>query len=381
MTEKNVLNSPERLNNLLASGVGSIYSAVTAHVLSDNKPIFVAAMGTVDPDGRLDQPPMVSADTFFDLASLTKLFTTTALFRLIDAGMVKLDSPLVEILPEFSGVRPIRPYPHPLNPGEWVEVVPTTDFKIDTSTTIIRQLLTHSSGLPAWLNLRYLPNNEARLEVCFATPFAYPPDSQVIYSDIGYILLGEVVRRLSGLASLVEAMQMLVLQPLNMTAHYRRAPADLSDHVVIAPTEFCQWRQRRIVGEVHDENAASFGGSSGHAGLFGTAKDVARLGQLYLDHGGSFISPDLAREATTVHIADRGLGWMMRTAELSSSGQYFSPGSFGHTGFTGTSLWVDPVRGLVCALLTNAVFYGRDKMAIMQFRRDVHDTLIESLDA
>jgi CubicO group peptidase (beta-lactamase class C family) len=375
------MNNTQRLDAFLETGVGTIYSAVSAHVLRDAVPIFTAAFGTGDPDGRLDQPPAVTPDTFFDLASLSKLFTTTALFRLIDAGRVTLDTPLAAVLPEFSGMRPIRPYPNPLNTGEWVEVVPPTDVQIDTSTITLRQLLSHSSGLPAWLNLRTLPDNTARLHACFTTPFAYPPGTQVVYSDIGFILLGEVVKRLSATDSLATAMRELVLQPLGLSVHYRRAPADLSDQIALAPTEFCQWRQRRIVGEVHDENAASFGGVSGHAGLFGTARDVAALGQVYLDKGTGFISPELVREATQVQIADRGLGWMLRTAELSSSGQYFSPGSYGHTGFTGTSLWIDPKRRIVCALLTNAVFYGRDKMAILKFRRNFHDRLIETLES
>jgi len=374
------MNDTQRINTFLAHGLGSIYSAVSVHVLRDNMPIFSAAFGTGDPDGRFEQTSAVNADTFFDLASLTKLFTTTALFRLIDAGHATLDTPLVTVLPEFDGVRPIRPYPHPLNTGEWVEVVPPTELKINASMITLRQLLSHSSGLPAWLNLRYLPDNVARLQACFTTPFAYPPGTRVVYSDIGYILLGEVVTRLSGKDSLATAIQTLVLHPLGMTVHYRHAPADLSVQVAVAPTEFCQWRQRRIVGEVHDENAASFGGISGHAGLFGTARDVAALGQVYLDHGSGFISPELVQEATRMQIEDRGLGWMLRSAELSSSGQYFSPGSYGHTGFTGTSLWIDPERRIVCALLTNAVFYGRDRMAILKFRRDFHDMLIETFD-
>lgn len=382
MTDRAAAFDPQRLDILLHNSLGAVFSAASVYVLRDGSPLYATAFGTCDPEGRFDRPPAVSADTLFDLASLSKLFTTTALLRLITLGAATLDTPLVSILPECAGMRPIRPYPHPLNTGEWVAVVPPTDEQIDMRRLTLRQLLTHSSGLPAWLNLRALPDNAIRWQTCFTTALAYPPGTQVIYSDIGFILLGEVVRRLASADSLATAMQRLVIDPLGLHVHYRPAPADPQAPIAVAPTEWCQWRQRRITGEVHDENAASFGGVSGHAGLFGTARDVARLGQYYLDPLPEvpLIDPDLVRLATTAHIEDRSLGWMIRSTELSSSGAYFSAASFGHTGFTGTSLWIDPVRRLVCVLLTNAVFYGREKMAILKFRRDFHDTLIESLE-
>lgn len=378
----------QALNTLLRGGVGTVYTAVSVQVWQRGVRIYEGAFGTLDPDGRFDQGEPTTPQTFFDLASLTKLFTVTAFFRLIhtatsegciDARPITLDTPIVAVLPEFAGQRPIRPYPHPLNTGEWVEVVPPTDVLVDSKTITFRQLLTHSSGLPAWLNLRHESDNAARLRMCFTTPFAYPPDTQVVYSDIGLILLGEALARLMGMP-LAETVQTLVLTPLGSTAHYRPAPADPKvSQTHVAPTEFCNWRKRRIIGEVHDENAASFGGVAGHAGLFGTAADVASLAQIYLDGGAGLITPDLVRDATRLHIGDRGLGWMMRSPEGSSSGRYFSPTSYGHTGFTGTSVWVDPERQLVCVLLTNRVFFGRNADPIISFRRTFHDAVIETL--
>jgi CubicO group peptidase (beta-lactamase class C family) len=195
---------------------------------------------------------------------------------------------------------------------------------------------------------------------------------------VGFILLGMAIQRLTD-KSLDQAMKSLVIKPLELTVRY--GPITRGN---VAPTEFCAWRQRRLVGEVDDENSATLHGVAGHAGLFGTAADVATLGQLYLNKGGGFISPRLAQNATRAHIEDRGLGWMIRTPEGSSSGRLFSAGSFGHTGFVGTSLWVDPQRELVCALLTNNVFFGRDQRHrddLVRFRSLFHDTLIEALES
>jgi CubicO group peptidase (beta-lactamase class C family) len=212
--------------------------------------------------------------------------------------------------------------------------------------------------------------------MCLSAPFAYPVGSQVVYSDIGYILLGLAIATLTD-SPLEQAMKRLVSRPLELSIQYSPIP-DPAGHV--PPTEFCQWRQRRVVGEVHDENAVCLGGAAGHAGLFGTPQDCATLAQLFLADGGGFISARLAREATRLHIGDRGLGWMMRTSEASSSGRYFSESSYGHTGFVGNSLWVDPQRQLICALLTNNVFFGRDKTNIVAFRKDFHDAVIEDLE-
>jgi CubicO group peptidase (beta-lactamase class C family) len=317
------------------------------------------------------------APSRFSTSPADQLFTTTAFFRLVDAGRVSIDDPVRNVLPAFGGPRPIQSYENPLKLGEQIEVVPPTDVLIDAGAVTCRHLLTHSSGLPAWLDLRRAETESARLEMCLATPFAYPTGSQVVYSDVGYILLGAAIERLTD-SPLDQAMKRLVQRPLDLTITYGPIlPGS------VAPTEFCAWRQRRIVGEVHDENSAMLHGVAGHAGLFGTASDVSTLGQLYLAEGGGCISPRLAREATRRHIGDRGLGWMMRTPEGSSSGSRFSGESYGHTGFVGNSLWVDPQRQLVCALLTNNVFLGRDepfRAVLKAFRPLFHDTLIGALE-
>ena len=151
----------------------------------------------------------------------------------------------------------------------------------------------------------------------------------------------------------------------------------------VAPTEFCAWRGRRIIGAVHDENAARLGGIAGHAGLFATASDLARFGQAFLD--GSLLSRETVAEMTRVQAQDgdirRGLGFALWSPDPAASGNPFGPGAFGHTGFTGTSLWMDPGRGLVVAALTNRVYYGRDADGIGAFRVALHRAIVEAVGA
>jgi CubicO group peptidase (beta-lactamase class C family) len=361
-----------QLDDVLRSGLGGVYTAASAEVWQGGKLIYRAACGDLDPDGRSGIQP-AQPDTWFDLASLTKLFTTTAFLGLVEAGEVTLDQPVGTVLSDFNGLRPIRAYEHPLIPGDFIEIVPPTDQQVDASAVTFRQLLTHSSGLPAWRNLRLAEDRAARLHLCQTTAFAYPTGSRVLYSDIGLILVGLALERLTGLP-LDSALHRLVLEPLHLTARYGPLPRGN-----VAPTELCPWRKRRLVGEVDDENCATLGSIAGHAGLFGTAADVASLGQLYLDGGGDLLSATLAHEATHVQVENRGLGWAINNGP-SSAGARFSAESYGHTGFTGTSLWVDPARQLVCALLTNRVFFGRDAAPIEQFRPLFHDTVIACVD-
>jgi CubicO group peptidase (beta-lactamase class C family) len=216
--------------------------------------------------------------------------------------------------------------------------------------------------------------------------FAYPPGARVVYSDLGFILLGEAIARLAG-APLEVYLQRAVLEPLGLPRTTYNPLSNGFSPEEIVPTEFCAWRHRRCMGEVHDENSASLGGVAGHAGLFSTAAEVAALGQLYLDggvyKGVRLLAPETVAEMVRVQVGGdedpRGLGWHQRSADYASSGHGFSPRSFGHTGFTGTSLWVDPDRELVVALLTNRVYYGRDPQPIMDLRPRLHDAVITYL--
>ena len=362
----------QAIHDLLQAQLGKTYTAVSVEIRQHSATLFRAAYGTLDPEGKADGPA-VRTDSMFDLASLTKLFTTTAFFRIVDTGRINLNTMVGSILPAFNGARPIRPHPNPLNIEELIHVVPPTAETVDAGAVTFEHLLTHSSGLPAWLNLREKESEAERIAMCLTTPFSYQTGTRVVYSDIGYILLGKAIEQLTD-RPLDSAMKMLVTGPLDVSVRYAKEPLGNA-----APTEFCQWRQRRLVGEVHDENAATLHGVSGHAGLFGTATDIATLGQVYLDGGGGFVSPRLAANATRRHIGDRGLGWMMYSPD-GPGGNYMSETSYGHTGFVGTSLWIDPTRELLCAALTNAVFYGRARERLDAFRRTFHDTVIETLE-
>jgi CubicO group peptidase (beta-lactamase class C family) len=368
----------EALDKLLREALGKVYTAAQVEVRWRNAVIYRAQFGTLDAEGRQngDGVQRVTRHTRFDYASLTKLFTTLAFLRLVDSGRVQLEQPVCSVLPALRGERPIQPYPDPLKPGALVQVVPPTAQKVDAAQVTFYHLLTHSSGLAAWLDLRAAPDVDARRAMCLNSPFSAPLGERTIYSDIGYILLGMALEALTD-HPLRELMQRLVLRPLELSAAY----SPILPPESVPPTELCAWRGKRIQGEVHDENAATLGGAAGHAGLFGTAGDVALIGQLYLDEGGGFISPRLARAAVRPQIGDRGLGWQMRPADPTATVHALSPSSYGHTGFVGNSLWIDPERQLVAALLTNNVFFGRQDRTILTFRRQFHDTLINALES
>jgi CubicO group peptidase (beta-lactamase class C family) len=216
-----------------------------------------------------------------------------------------------------------------------------------------------------------------------------------VYSDLGLILLGEVLERVGG-ASLPGLAGTRVLEPLSMTSTMFRPPSSLRDR--IAPTERDPWRGRVLRGEVHDENAFALGGVAPHAGLFGTASDLARFAQMMLNggtlEGRRIVSPatvDLFTRRAGVPGSTRALGWDTPTDEsgarssvpgepgYSSAGSLFSPRSFGHTGFTGTSMWMDPDRGLFLILLTNRVHPTRENRQILAVRSRLADAVVRAL--
>jgi beta-glucosidase-like glycosyl hydrolase/CubicO group peptidase (beta-lactamase class C family) len=308
----------------------------------------------------------VGPDTIYDLASLTKVVVTTTLAaRLTESpngGTLQLDAPIERYLPEWaSGPQP-----------EWRKQV------------TVRHLLTHTSGLPPHRDYFLTSKNKRQLlEKIFAEPLESQPGTKEAYSDLGIILLGEIIERLTG-KSLDELARTEIFRPLGMTETMFLPPKKLLPR--IAPTEDdTRYRKRLIRGEVHDENAYALGGVAGHAGLFGTASDLAAFCQMLLN-GGIYAHHRLLRRSTVAEfttpqrIADntRTLGWAVPT-ENSSSGHYFSPHSFGHTGFTGTSIWIDPDKQLFVILLTNRVHPARENQKIQQVRPAIHDAVVEAL--
>jgi CubicO group peptidase (beta-lactamase class C family) len=261
----------------------------------------------------------------------------------------------------------------------------------------LRQLLTHSGGLLWWAPLyKDLTGEAAYLERIVAMDLAYEPGTKSVYSDLGLILLGAVVERLAG-APLAELARRRVLDPLGMADTMYLPPAALVPR--IAPTENDPWRGRVLRGEVHDENAAALGGVAPHAGLFGTAPDLARFAAMLLDEGRgagrrlvSRATVELFTERAGVPLASRALGWdtpANETGERSSTpgapgytsaGSLLSPRSFGHTGFTGTSIWMDPARELYVILLTNRVHPTRENNLIRAVRAQVADATVRALE-
>lgn len=310
--------------------------------------------------------PQANLRTMYDVASLTKVIVTTTLVEKLAEGDFKspllLDAPIERYLPEWAA----GPQP------EWRHKV------------TVRHLMTHTSGLPAfkeyWRNSK---GKEDTLRMIFAEPLESEPGAKMVYSDLGIILMAEVIERLTG-QKLDELANEYIFAPLKMRDTMYRPPKKLWPHV--APTEFdAQFRKRLIQGEVHDENAFAIGGVSGHAGVFSTAPDLAAFCQMLLN-GGVYGDERILRRATIAQFIapqpisgnTRTLGWVVPT-ENSSSGHYFSPHSFGHTGFTGTSIWIDPDRQLFVVLLTNRVNPTRENHKIAEVRPALHDAVMRAL--
>jgi len=330
-------------------------------------PGCAAAVGTHEGNlwcegvGRLDYEggPEVEPGTLYDLASLTKVVgTTTVAAVLADQGKLSIDRHVAELFDV-------------LGDPAWQAVT-------------VEHILTHSSGLPAWRPLyRELQGYEQVIAGVLATPLESPPGAVERYSDLGFLLLGETLARITR-KPLPALERELVFGPLGMTETCRNPPA--SRREAIAPTEV----RPQAAGEpphptrgvVHDENALAAGGASGHAGLFSSAIDVSRFARemLLAWRGESrLLSKATARRffarRELVKGSSRALGWDTPSGE-SSAGSLFGPRSFGHTGFTGTSIWIDPDRDLYVVLLSNRVYPTRDNSRILRVRRRLADTVV-----
>jgi beta-glucosidase-like glycosyl hydrolase/CubicO group peptidase (beta-lactamase class C family) len=308
----------------------------------------------------------VAADSIYDIASLTKpIVTTTVAMMLVQQQRLDVDVPVENYIPDFAAAVNSDP-----DPGWRTQVT-------------VRMLLLHDSGLPAHRDFyKKAKGRDAVLSSVLAEPLVHEPGTQKEYSDLGFILLGEIIERLTG-ESLDAFATREIFQPLGMD-HSMFNPARRLRHD-IAPTEMdTAYRKKLVWGEVHDENAWAMGGIAGHAGLFSTARDVAIFAQMILN-GGIYAHQRLFSRATIERFTSKvaigqsagATGWDVPT-ENSSSGRYFSSKSFGHTGFTGTTLWIDPERELFVVLLTNRVNPTRANEKIRQVRPALHDAVVES---
>jgi len=327
--------------------------------------MLLAAVGHYGVDDRRPITP----ETIYDLASLTKVIgLTTAVMMLVDSGKLDLEAPVQRYVPAFQGLGKER--------------------------VTIRNLLTHSSGLPAWRRLyAEATTREEALALVDTTPLLRQPGDTFAYSDLGAIALTQAVEAVTG-RWLNDFLDARLFGPLDMQSTRFLPPESWRDR--IAPTENdSSFRHRILHGEVHDENAGRLGGISGHAGLFSTATDLAKFAQWLLRTRQGVLTPgwqpgvnqpklrsELALEFTRRQNippgSSRALGWDTPSPN-SSAGTKLGPNAFGHTGFTGTSIWIDPDRDLFIILLTNRVNPTRANTKILQVRRRVADLVVDAV--
>lgn len=338
------------VDEAVASELGTRFSAAVVRVEHRGRLRHERAFGRTRDDGPA-LPCFV--DTRFDLASLTKVFVTSVALDGVASATLALDAPLVGFVPEWraSAHEPIT----------------------------LRRLLAHDAGFKSGADYRTLLGKNVEA-FALTEPLAAAPGEKVIYSDLGFIALGTILARAHRRALGAHVVERLLAWGIASTAYAPRG----AERVAIPATETDAWRGS-VQGAVHDEKAHLLAGYAGHAGLFGTARDVAALGEWYLAalHGRATpLDRGLAREAVREHAFDpvlrRGLGWALKTTDENSCGTQMSSTTFGHTGFTGTSIWVDPERDLNVVLLTNAVHHGRTD--IRPIRAAVCDAAIAALD-
>ncbi len=333
----------------------SAFPGASVAVTHRNELVALAGVGHFTYDAGAQA---VDENTIYDLASVTKVIATTTLVMILhERRKLRLDMPVKEIIPEFAGSDPRR------------------------EQVTIRMLLNHTSGLPAYLRLFEQAHDRERLaETAFRAPLTADPGTRGDYSDIGFIILGELLARTTG-EPLEISCRKEIFKPLGMRTTTYNPP--LSWKQQIPPTVNDRSFRKRIVhGEVHDENASILRGVSGHAGLFANAHDVALFAQCMLDGGAPILKQETVELFTTRDASTPGsyaLGWDTPTPP-SQSGKHFSPKSYGHLGYTGTSLWIDHERRLSVTLLTNRTWPDRASDKIKTVRPAFHDAILEALE-
>ena len=302
----------------------------------------------------------VKLNTIYDLASLTKvLATTTGAMICIDKKLFSLNDEVSKYIPSFAS-----------NGKEKVT---------------IKNLLLHNSGLPAWK--KYYGKNLSKEEILndiYKSESEFELGTKTLYSDLGMIVLGKVIEEVSK-KSFDEFCNQEIFIPLRMNDTFFNPPDSIQHR--IAPTEVDNyWRMKLIRGEVHDENSSLLGGVAGHAGLFSTAADITKLIEILINNGevngDQFVKKETVELFTSKKSSKnkRLLGWDFKSGKGSSAGNNFSVESYGHTGFTGTSIWIDPVKNLFVVFLTNRVYPSRENKKILHIRPKLHDAVIDAIE-
>lgn len=335
----------------------SAFPGAVVLIWQDGKTIFDKAYGHYTYDLASEE---VTTKSIFDLASLTKVVaTTTAAIICYDRKLFSLDDKVVKFIPNF-GVH-------------------------GKENITLKNLLLHNSGLPAWKKFygRDLKYDDVIDEI-YSSELEYKTGEKTVYSDLGVITLGKVIEKVTG-KSLDQFCKDEIFIPLSMHSTFFNPIDSLKKYCM--PTENDNyWRMNTLQGEVHDETSAMLNGVAGHAGLFSTTDDIAKLMSVLMNNGKynnvQFIQQSTIELFTKRYSKEstRALGWDTKSESGSSAGKYFSNQSFGHTGFTGTSIWADPVRNLFVIFLTNRVYPTRNNSKILKVRPKLHDAVIHCLE-
>ena len=361
--------SVERQDEVFPLAFSILSDAIAKHafpgasvaITHNGRLIGLKALGrfTYDPDS-----PLVTSTTLFDLASLSKVIATTSMTMILyERGVIDLDAPIAAVIPEFISASDEAKQDH------------------RRREITMRMLLAHSSGLPAYERLFLRARNrDDLLHAAFTTPLAADPGTRAEYSDIGFIILGVALERLAA-ESLDRFCQREIFGPLAMANTTYNPPPNARNRIPPAADDRT-FRHRIIQGEVQDENASVLNGVAGHAGLFASAEDIAKFAQTLLDRGHPILRSEtvalFTRRESNPQGTSRALGWDTPFPP-SQSGKYFSAASFGHLGYTGTSLWIDPERQLSVTLLTNRTWPDCSNVSIKQIRPRFHDAVVEAL--
>lgn len=342
--------------SLLDHEIGKKTPGASAAICRNGKLVAVYASGRL-----MEKGPEVVFDTIYDCASLTKVAVTLPLaLKLLESGKLDAKEKVSAFIPEFRE-------------GKKADVT-------------IQQLLTHTSGLKPFVrgDFKGWSPQEIKKHI-YTRDLENDPGTHMVYSDLGFIILGEIISFILK-QPLNEAAEKLIFEPLAMKDSSFNPPDHLRER--IAATEFREELGTYQRGEVHDERALALGGVSGHAGLFSTVFDLARYVNMWLNNGRmgneTYFSPltveAAIRNFTSGIDGNRGLGWVLKGDPFDASGLLFSPSSYGHTGFTGTSIWMDPANQLGVVLLTNRVHYGRE-VSILGLRRRFHNAVAGSIES
>jgi CubicO group peptidase (beta-lactamase class C family) len=363
-----ITTNPEpNISTMLRGRVEAADFPSAVYVVAEHgRPVFADALGEAV---REPESHAASLETIYDLASLTKPLVTGLLCaHFVELGQLTLDSSISQYLQEFD-----RP---------------------DRAAMTVRELLTHTSGLPAWRPIYLLARGEqaGALAAIANNALEYEPGERVVYSDLGFIVLGFLLQRLSGI-SLDQLAQREILGPLNLKRSFFNPALAARTGVAACETgnayerDMCErdfpgldypgWRQETIWGQVHDGNAYFLGGAAGHAGLFSTAAETLRLANQFIGGQSQLLRKDtceLFRQSMTAGLNQaRSFAWQLAVTSESTAGPRLAPDAFGHTGFTGTSCWIDAASERVFILLTNRTHSRPLPFAnINQVRRDFH---------